>query len=507
MNDLLEQPNDLPSQPLDMGVILIVDDMPTNLEVLFETLTGEGFEVSVATGGESALQQAKYAQPDLILLDVMMPGIDGFETCRRFQSNPTTQDIPIIFMTALADSTDKVKGLSLGAVDYITKPFQQEEVLARIRIHLKLRNMGKILAAQNVQLRQEAEERRIAESALQNLTQMLEQRVAERTSELTQALHQLKQTQIQLVQDEKLATLGQLVAGVAHEINNPINFIHGNISYANQYVTDLLDFLKLYQTQFPQATPEIQNRAKQIEIEFLLEDLPKILSSMQVGTERIREIVQSLRIFSRHDEAEIKEVDIHDGIDSTLLILNSRIKSQSDRPAIEIIKEYGKLPKVECYAGQLNQVLMNILSNAIDALEEKTELPKVSVQSMGSMQFSGVKSQVSTPSSIQTPNIRIRTEIVSSHSDAKRQGVGQSSRNEDFVAIWIVDNGSGISEEILQRIFDPFFTTKPAGKGTGLGMSISHQIITEKHKGQLRCISTPGKGTAFVIEIPIRQHI
>jgi signal transduction histidine kinase len=498
MNNLLEQSKNLTFDPLEASVILIVDDMPTNLEVLFETLTGEGFEVSVATGGESALQQAEYALPDLILLDVMMPGIDGFETCRRFQSNPITQDIPIIFMTALSDSTDKVKGLSLGAVDYITKPFQQEEVLARIRIHLKLQNMGKTLATQNFQLKQEAEERRVAEAALQNLTQMLEQRVVERTAELTQALHQLKQTQIQLVQDEKLATLGQLVAGIAHEINNPVNFIHGNITYINQYVKDILEFLNLYQTQFPQSTPEIQNRAKEIEFEFLIEDLPKILSSMQVGTERIREIVQSLRIFSRHDEAEIKEVDIHDGIDSTLLILNSRIKSQSDRPAIEIVKEYGKLPKIECYAGQLNQVLMNILSNAIDALEEKIELPKVSIQSMGCTQFSSVKTQTSASSSIQLPNIRIRTEIVSHHSDSKGQG--------DLVAIWIVDNGAGIPEEILQQVFDPFFTTKPAGKGTGLGMSISYQIITEKHKGQLRCISTPGKGTAFVIEIPIRQR-
>ena len=497
MNDLSDPSKDPSPHPLDMGVILIVDDMPTNLEVLFETLTEEGFEVSVATGGESALQQVEYALPDLILLDVMMPGIDGFETCRRFQANRITQNIPIIFMTALSDSVDKVKGLSLGAVDYITKPFQQEEVLARIRIHLKLRNMGKILVAQNVQLKQEAEERMIVEAALQSLTQMLEQRVAERTAELTQALHQLKQTQIQLVQDEKLATLGQLVAGIAHEINNPVNFIHGNIAYVNQYVKDILEFLNLYQTQFPQSTPEIQNRAKEIELTFLLEDLPKILSSMQVGTERIREIVQSLRIFSRHDESEIKEVDIHEGIDSTLLILNSRLKEQLNRPAIEIIKEYGEMPKIECYAGQLNQVLMNILSNAIDALEEKAKLSKVSIQSTDFAQFSGVQTQASASSSTQPPSIRIRTEIVPRRFDLEVQS--------DFAAIWIMDNGPGIPEETLQRIFDPFFTTKPVGKGTGLGMSISYQIITEKHKGQLRCIATPGKGTAFVIEIPMRQ--
>jgi signal transduction histidine kinase len=485
------------TQALDTGVILIVDDTPTNLEVLFETLTEVGLEVAVATGGESALTQVEYAPPDLILLDVMMPGIDGFETCRRLQSNPATMDIPIIFMTALSDSVDKVKGLSLGAVDYITKPFQQDEVLARIRIHLKLRNLSKKMAEQNLQLKTEVDERKAVEAALQNLTQMLEQRVAERTAELSQAIYQLKQTQTQLVQDEKLATLGQLVAGVAHEINNPINFIHGNITHIKQYAQDILGFLTLYQTHFPQLTPEIQARATEIDLEFLMEDLPKVLSSMQIGTERIREIVKSLRVFSRHDEAEVKEVDIHEGIDSTLLILNSRIKSKTDGSAIEIIKEYGELPKIECYAGQLNQVFMNILSNAIDALDEVQDSSVVSVQSqmVASTQFTVMQKQATAPNLSQSSNIRIRTEMIK----------GDSEKDGDRVAIWIVDNGPGISEDILQRIFDPFFTTKPVGKGTGLGMSISYQVVVEKHKGQLRCISTPGKGTAFVVEIPISQ--
>jgi signal transduction histidine kinase len=473
---IIDRPKDHTADPSNTSVILIVDDTPTNLEVLFETLNREGFEVSVATGGESALKQVEYALPDLILLDVMMPGMNGFETCQHLQSNPLTKDVPVIFMTALADSTDKVRGLSLGAVDYITKPFQQEEVLARIQIHLRLRNLSKMLAEQNTQLKQEVEKRTVVESDLQKLTQVLEQRVAERTTELTQALHQLKQAQTQLVQDEKLATLGQLVAGVAHEINNPINFIHGNVAHMRQYVQDILEFLHLCQAQFSEPVPVLQQKAEEIDLEFLSKDLPKILSSMQIGTERIREIVQSLRVFSRHDEAEVKEVNIHDGIDSTLLILNSRLKGIYDRPTIEIIKEYGDLPLIECYAGQLNQVFMNIIGNAIDALEEPTEL-----------------TDASTPP--KAPNIRIRTECVAPTSD----------RPSDRVAIWIVDNGSGISEEILQRIFDPFFTTKPAGKGTGLGMSISHQIITEKHKGKLACISSPGKGTSFMIEIPIRK--
>ncbi|MCU0568600.1 MAG: response regulator [Oculatellaceae cyanobacterium Prado106] len=495
--------------PADTGVILIVDDTPTNLEVLFETLTEVGFEVSVATGGESALQKVEYDPPDLILLDVMMPGIDGFETCRRLQANEATQNIPVIFMTALADSTDKVKGLSLGAVDYVTKPFQQDEVLARIRIQLKLRSLGKMLTQQNTQLQQEVEERRTAEAALQDLMQVLEQRVEERTTELSQALAQLKQTQTQLVQDEKLATLGQLVAGVAHEINNPVNFIHGNLAHIKQYVRDILDFLHLYKSEFPEATPRLQQKAKSIDLDFLLGDLPKILSSMHVGTDRIREIVQSLRVFSRHDEAEVKEVNIHDGIDSTLMILNSRLKESGDRPGIEIIKEYGDLPKVECYAGQINQVFMNILSNAIDALEET--MMAAHIQSTATAQFTEIHSDV-TSQADHVPTIRIRTELLRDNA-ATENGVTQLEEGReqegkgDRIAVWIMDNGPGIPEEVLQRIFDPFFTTKPVGKGTGLGMSISHQIITEKHGGQLRCISAPGKGAMFVIEVPIHRTV
>jgi signal transduction histidine kinase len=450
------------------SVILIVDDTPTNLEVLSEGLTDAGFEVAVATSGERAIRQAEYEPPDLILLDVMMPGIDGFETCRRLKENPATKDITVIFMTALTDTVDKVKGLSLGAVDYITKPFQHAEVLARIQIHVKLRKMSIKLEEQNVCLKQEITERNAAETELMKLTAELEQRVAERTEELTQSLHQLQQSQMRLVQAEKLSTLGQLVAGIAHEINNPVNFIHGNIHHASQYTQDLLEILQLYQTHFPHATPEIQNKINKIDLEFLSEDLPKVLSSMEIGTERIRAIVQSLRSFSRYDEAEIKVVDIHEGIDSTLTILQHRLKTKTGHPVIQILKEYGNLPKVECCAGKMNQVFMNVLSNAIDALEEAMD---------------------DRVNCILAPKIWIRTE----------------AQGGDRIKIRIADNGLGIPKHIKHQLFDPFFTTKPAGKGTGLGMSISHQIVTEQHNGSLRCISSPGKGAEFIVEIPTRQ--
>ena len=400
----------------------------------------------------------------------MMPGIDGFETCQRLKANPKTKHIPIIFMTALADTVDKVKGLSLGAVDYITKPFQQAEALARIQIHLKLQNISATLEKQNSRLQQEIAERVTAELALQKLTQELEQRVADRTKELSQALQDLQKAQVKMIQAEKLSTLGQLVAGVAHEINNPVNFIHGNLEHAKHYISDLLELINLYQTQFPHSTPEITKKAKEIDLEFLRLDLPKIVSSMTAGTQRIQEIVQSFRNFSRHDEAEVKTVNIHDGLNSTLMMIDHRLKSKPGYPNIQVIKEYGNLPLVECFAGKMNQVFMNILSNAIDALEEL----------MGNTQ--------SFACSL-APMIRIQTEVVGG----------------DRIAIRIADNGPGISEAVQKRLFDPFFTTKPAGKGTGLGMSISHQIVVEKHGGSLYCISSLGKGAEFIIEIPIQQ--
>ena len=284
-----------------------------------------------------------------------------------------------------------------------------------------------------------------------------------------------------------MSGLGQLVAGVAHEINNPVNFIYGNISHVTEYTTDLLSLLNLYQQNYPETDTEIRNCAEEIDLEFIGEDLPKILDSMKMGAERIRQLVLSLRNFSRLDQAEKKPVNIHEGIESTLVILQHRLKAKPERPAIELIKEYGNLPLIECYAGLLNQVFMNIISNAIDALEMETkELKNRRKEAMENEDYA-------QSSIIFTPNeshsyIQISTEIVGS----------------ETALISIKDNGSGIPQELISQVFNPFFTTKPVGQGTGLGLSISYQIIVEKHKGSIRCISQPGQGSEFLIEIPVR---
>ncbi|MEH1889122.1 MAG: response regulator [Nostoc sp.] len=413
------------------GVVLVVDDNPANLQVLSSFLDQSSFEVWAARSGEKALQRLENDDlPDLILLDVMMPGIDGFETCKQLKSNPRVQDIPVIFMTALSETADKVKGLQLGAVDYITKPFQHEEVLVRIENHLKLRNLTKTLIVKNVEL---------------------------------------QQTQTQLIQAEKVAALGQLTAGIAHEVNNPINFIAGNLNFVEQYVHEIVNLLYLYQKYLPEPPDEIQNAIQKSDINFLLNDLSKIIQSMQLGTDRVTEIVSYLNNFSRHREDGKKLANLHEGLESTLLILGHRFKQNANHPAIQLIKEYGNLPLIECFASEINQVFMNLFCNAIDAIEEIYQNKYLGTN----YQYHGV--------------IKIKTEAIG-----------------EQVILRIADNGSGINKAEKTKIFDAFYTTKPVGKGTGLGLSIAYQIVVNNHHGKLTYHSQPGEGIEFIIELPIR---
>lgn len=313
----------------------------------------------------------------------------------------------------------------------------------------------------------------LAYSQIHVLTVSRLQKEKERTRVARADFRDLQHNYARLLQNEKMIALGQLVAGIAHEINNPMNFIYGNLNYATEYVQDILFLLECYQQELSYSDVLLKAKNKGIEIDFILEDLPKLLSSMKVGATRVNEIVLSLRNFSRLDQAELKFVDIHEGIENSLIILRHNLKAKPDRPEIQVIKEYGNLPLVECYAGQLNQVFMNIIANAIDALSE-------------SYQLSACRKNT-TPSTKKDMHIYIRSEVA----------------DDNHISISIADNGLGIPENVKKRLFDPFFTTKPVGKGTGLGLSISHQIIVEKHGGQIYCVSNVGQGAEFIIKIPI----
>ncbi|MEG3909552.1 response regulator [Microcoleus sp. w1-18aA5] len=431
--------------------LLVVDDTPDNLRLLSTMLSDKGYKVRGVINGEMALKAARSTPPDLILLDITMPQMNGYEVCQHLKADGRTSGIPVIFLSALDRVLDKVKAFAVGGVDYITKPFHLEEVLARVENQLTIQRLQKKMHEQNARLQEsEAKER--------NKSQQLEL-----------ALQQLQNAQAQLIQSEKMSSLGNVVAGVAHEINNPISFIKGNLSPVREYTEDLLRLVQLYTEDFPNPTAAIQEQLEAIDFAFLRNDLPKLIASMSIGADRIGEIVQSLRNFSRLDEAELKVVDIHEGIESTLMILQHRLKDEADQRIIKVVKEYDDLPKIECYAGQMNQVFMNVLTNAIEALQSPKRWAN----------------DVDDSRSI--PTITICTKLLS-----------------DFqVGIYITDNGPGITQDIQQRILEPFFTTKTVGTGKGLGLSISYTIVVDDHGGQLRCFSIPDQGATFAIELPI----
>ncbi|MCY7381161.1 MAG: response regulator [Microcoleus sp. CAN_BIN18] len=430
--------------PILKGNILIVDDVPTNLHLLAKILSKQGYKTRTAPDGQIALRSIELTPPDLILLDIMMPGMDGYTVCKELKASPKTKDIPVIFISALNETLDKVKAFEVGGIDYITKPFQELEVLARVSNQLMQR-----------QLFQEK----------QSYAQQLEQTLTE-----------LKKAQAQLIQKEKMASLGQLAAGIAHEINNPVNFISGNIGMADDYAGDLVRLIKLYRHYYPHPVAEIVGELEKIQPDFIAEDYPKLLNSMKEGASRISEIVLSFRNFSRLGEEKYKPVNIHEGIDNTLVILQHRLNKANNADDIEVIKHYSQLPKVTCYASQLNQVFMNLLTNAIDALETQPSPRKITISTSVSYD---------SEAAVHNPDSKLVTQ------------------NSQSVVIHIADNGCGMCEAVRHRIFDPFFTTKPVGRGTGLGLAISHDIVVEKHGGKISCICAPGGGTEFILQIPI----
>lgn len=423
------------------GNILVVDDTPDNLRLLSAMLTSQGFEVRKALNGKMALTACLTLLPDLILLDINMPDMDGYQVCQQLKANERTCTVPVIFISALDDVLDKVKAFDVGGVDYITKPFHGSEVISRIKNQINLH--------------------------------LLQVKLQEKNWLLQETLDKLKASQVQQIQNEKMVALGQLVAGIAHEVNNPISFIYGNLLYASQYVDYLKNIIENYQKEYPEPPATIEKMLKDVDLNYVMKDLQDLMGAMYRGADRIREIVVALQNFSRHEEAHLKVVNIHEGIDSTLVMLQHRLKQTDFRPEILVVKDYQELPLVTCYVSELNQVFMHLLKNAIDALNTGVRHQEGKLEN--NPQFS-------------TPQIHIRTQLIDTHT----------------IEIAIADNGPGIDESLQSQIFNPFFTTKPVGQGSGLGLSISYQIIVQKHQGKISCASSPGQGAEFKILLPLR---
>ena len=390
--------------------------------------------------------------------------------------NPTElYEVIEVLQNVIEKRTKKLKETDDSLSHEMSKRKEAENIIiGHEKLKLELEKRTQELIKVNERLQKDIEKRQKIESSLRES----EMKLKKQTQELQDTLDALQKTQLKLIQSEKMSSVGQLVAGIAHEINNPVNFIYGNITYAQEYVDELLELLELYNISYPQKTVKIQEKIKDIELDFLKEDLNKLLQSMKLGSERIRDLVISLRNFSRLNEAQMKIVNIHEGLDNTLLILQNQLILKGTHRGIQVMKEYGNIPEIECYPGQLNQVFINIISNAIDSLQEAF--------TQNNIQSINIQGQI-----FNFPIILVKTEETS---------------DKQYIIIRIIDNGKGMSKEIINNLFNPFFTTKSIGKGTGLGLSISYQIITEKHKGNLECTSSIENGTQFIIKIPKRQN-
>jgi two-component system, NtrC family, sensor kinase len=409
--------------------VLLIDDQTMVSEVIQRSLRTESdIDFYYCNDPTLAISMAIDLAPSVILQDLVMPDVDGLMLLRWFRLNPDTKDIPMVVLSCKEDAHLKAEAFTYGANDYLIKLPDAIELIARIRYHAQAYENLKALRATT------------AEAQAQS-------------KQLSETLVQLQDMQAHIIQAEKMTGLGQMVAGIAHEINNPINFIHGNIQHFHGYIKDILGLLDLYTTTYPIPTAEIQDYVHNIDLEFVRDDLPQVMTSMKAGADRIRNIILSLRNFARLDEAEKKTVDLHDGLDSTLMILSHRLQA-----GIQVTRHYGNLPRIQCYPSQMNQVFLHLINNALDAIEDQ----------------SGAK------------HLEIRTQLI----------------KNDRIQMTFHDNGPGISSDIQSKIFEPFFTTKPVNKGTGLGLSICYKIM-QKHDGSIELYSQLGKGTTLTIELPI----
>lgn len=422
--------------------ILIVDDKPENIRFLSEFLSEHRYQIRKAINGQAALTAVKTLIPDLILLDIKMPGMGGYEVCEQLKCDPKTRDIPIIFLSAGNETVDKVRSFQAGGIDYITKPFQLEEVLVRVQTQLTIRSLQKTLQ--------------------------------DRNEKLQTMVTALQEAQTELIQQEKMISIGRIVSGISHEINNPLSFILCNVNPMFEYSQKLLELFGLYQTEYPNPTPAIKDFIVENDLDFLTADFTKVVNSVRTGAERISSVVQALHSFSRLNESGVKSIDIHEHIESALMAQRHRIFDSDGQRRISVFKQYQEIAPFLGYTNLLHQVLLNLLGNAIDSLELKID------KTMGEVNGSSFK-----------PTIWIYTELF----------------DRDKLLIGIKDNGVGISEDYKARIFEPFFTTKPVGKGAGLGLFTSHQIVEILHKGKIACRTPAEGGAEFVIELPCsRSH-